>query len=107
MGRLYVVIEPIPKTGARGDRDTRPPHPYNDYRIHVLHGEEQMSRATVVHEIDGYDHWWTTIRPEKDVRTEAWAFARRLAKRLNGVAAMLKNRARYARKKQEEDDGEA
>jgi hypothetical protein len=78
---VIVVIEPIAKEGPRGDRDTQT-HPYKDYHIHVLASDKELpSKDTIVHEVDGFDNWWTTIRKEDEVKAEATEFARRLAKR--------------------------
>lgn len=80
---MLVVIEPINKTGARGDRDPNPNHPYKDYRIHVLQSLADLpSGESVVHTVDGYDNWWTTIKNEEQVRKEAEGYAAKLGKRL-------------------------
>jgi len=80
---MIVVIEPIDKTGARGDRDMRPPHPYKDYHIHVLQTLADLpSSETVVHKVDGYDHWHSSIKDERAIKEEATAYAKKLAKRM-------------------------
>lgn len=78
---MIVIIEPISREGPRGDRDTQV-HPYKDYHIHVLASElEPPSKDTLVHEVDGFNQFWTTIRPEQEVKDEALSFARTLARR--------------------------
>lgn len=79
---MLVVIEPIDKRGPRGDRDTQT-HPYKDYRIHVLQSLADLpSDETVVHTVDGFDNWWTTIKKEDEVLKQAEEYARKLAKRM-------------------------
>ena len=76
-----VLIVPIPKEGPRGDRDLQR-HPYNDYEVHVLGEGERPSKKTLVHEVDGYNHWHSTIEPESQTKAQAQKYGERLAKRL-------------------------
>ena len=81
---MKVFIEPVSQTGPNGDRDTQR-HPYFDYRIHVADDAALLNDETVVHEVDGFNHFWTSIKPKDDVRYEAVKFAGCLAKRLGTV----------------------
>lgn len=79
---MIVVIEPIDKTGPRGDRD-RNRHPYKDYRVHVLNSlSDPPSDASVVHEVGGFNSWHCTIEPLEETKQEALTFARKLADRM-------------------------
>lgn len=85
---MKVVIERIPKTGPKGDRD-RERHPYFDHRVHVVKDGEEPSMDTVVHRIDGFNHQWTTIRDVREVQKEVSDYAYRLAERLGDGATRL------------------
>lgn len=76
-----VVVEPVERSGPKGDRDPHR-HPYRDYRIHVLQDDEQPSSKTVVETINGFDLFWTTIRPQKEIEAQAYTYARQLSRRL-------------------------
>lgn len=79
---MLVVIEPVDRTGPRGDRDPQR-HPYNDYWIHILKSDSDLPDTnTVVHKVNGFDNWHTTILPEREIKEEATAYAKKLAKRL-------------------------
>jgi hypothetical protein len=75
---MMIVVEAVPRTGPRGDRDAQR-HPYHDYRVHVAESVDATSTETVIREVSGVDHWRETIRPIADVKPEVREFADRLA----------------------------
>jgi hypothetical protein len=92
-----VLVQAVQKAGPRGDRDTRPWHPYYDYSIHVLDNGQRPTKKNRVRYVDGYDHFWTTVHPEKAVRKEALDAARRLAHVIGGAVIVAKPRLENAR----------
>lgn len=80
---MKVIIVPVRKEGPRGDRDPNK-HPYLDYEIHLLGPDEKPSTTSLVHIVDGFDNWWTTIKPEAEVRKEAEEYGQRLARQSRG-----------------------
>ena len=89
---MRVVVQPVPKSGPNGDRDTQR-HPYLDYRIHLCEEGAKPTKETKVHEVSGFDHWWTCPRNREDVAAEAMSFARRLSRRMKtGGVIILKEK---------------
>lgn len=85
---MKVVVAPIPKSGPRGDRDPNR-HPYFDYEIHLCEPEKITDDSTRVHTVCGFDNWWTTIKNEEEVRSEAEKYADKLANRLGTEVVWL------------------
>lgn len=75
---LIVFVQPVPKKGANGDRDTRPPTPYNDYKIHVATSESELSQATEILLVNGYDNFNSSINNRSATHASALRFAENL-----------------------------
>lgn len=85
---LLVIVEPIPKTGPNGDRDLQR-HPYWDYKIHLAPKEGVLNHDTCVHEISGFDSFYTCIHNRAAVRSEVEQYAAKLARRLKTTVVWL------------------
>lgn len=79
-----IFMMPVPQYGPNGDRDTQR-HPYNDYAIHILRGDEQPNEANCIHIVRGYDHFQSHILDKDVVLAEATAYAQKLWDRVGGM----------------------
>jgi hypothetical protein len=75
-----IVLLYVKKQGLKGDRSTEMSE-YYDYEIHIANGDvAQGDVNTLVHTIEGYDHFHCAPHNQQEVYNEALGFAKTLAR---------------------------